>query len=78
MSFTRRDFLIGSAALAAGTTVTAPFFLPKYHSDQRPKRSRVAILHAQQYSQQLDQSSPQAFASFRSTSEARRWSSSPT
>ena len=55
MSFTRRDFLIGSAALAAGTTVTAPFFLPKYHSDQRPKRSRVAILHAQQYSQQLDQ-----------------------
>ena len=55
MSFTRRDFLIGSAALAAGTTVTAPFFLPKYHSDQRPKRSRVAILHAQRYSQQLDQ-----------------------
>ena len=55
MSFTRRDFLIGSAALAAGTTVTAPFFVPKYHSDQRPKRSRVAILDASQYSQQLDQ-----------------------
>ena len=55
MSFTRRDFLIGSTALAAGTTVTAPFLLPRYHSDQRPKRSRVAILHARQYSQQLDQ-----------------------
>ena len=55
MSFTRRDFLIGSAALAAGTTVTAPFFLPKYNFDRRPKRSRVAILHAQQYSQQLDE-----------------------
>ena len=55
MSLTRRDFLIGSAALAAGTAVTTPFLLPKYHSDQRPKRSRVAILHAQQYSQQLDQ-----------------------
>ena len=55
VSLTRRDFLIGSAALAAGTAVTAPFLLPKYHSDQRPKRSRVAILHAQQYSQQLDQ-----------------------
>jgi uncharacterized protein (DUF362 family) len=55
VSFTRRDFLIGSAALAAGTTVTAPFLLPKYHSDRRPKRSRVAILNAQQYSQQLDQ-----------------------
>ncbi len=55
MSFTRRDFLIGSAALAAGTTVTAPFPLPKYHSDRRPERSRVGILNAQQYSQQLDQ-----------------------
>ncbi len=55
MRLTRRDFLISSAALAAGTTVTAPFLLPKYHLDQRPKRSRVAILHAQQYSQKLDQ-----------------------
>jgi uncharacterized protein (DUF362 family) len=55
VSFTRRDFLIGSAALAAGTTVSAPFFLPKYHSDHRLKRSRVAILHVKQYSQQLDQ-----------------------
>ena len=55
MSVTRRDFFIGSAALAAGATVTAPFLLPKFHSDQRPKRSRVAILNAQQYSQQLDQ-----------------------
>jgi len=55
VSLTRRDFLIGSAALAAGTAVTAPFLLPKYHSDQRPKRSRVAILHAQEYSDQLDQ-----------------------
>ena len=55
MSVTRRDFLIGSAALAAGTAVTAPFLLPKYHSDQRPRRSRVAVLHAEQYSQELDQ-----------------------
>jgi uncharacterized protein (DUF362 family) len=55
VSLTRRDFLIGSAALAAGTTVTAPFLLPKYHSDQRLKRSRVAILHAHQYSNHLDQ-----------------------
>jgi len=55
LSVTRRDFLIGSAALAAGTAVTAPFLLPKYHSDQRPRRSRVAVLHAEQYSQELDQ-----------------------
>lgn len=55
MSLTRRDFLIGSAALAAGASVSTPFFLPKYHSDRRPKRSRVAVLRAEQYSQQLDQ-----------------------
>jgi uncharacterized protein (DUF362 family) len=55
LSVTRRDFLVGSAALAAGTAVTAPFLLPKYHSDQRLKRSRVAVLYAQPYSQELDQ-----------------------
>src|SRR5208283_4749823 len=55
VSLTRRELLIGSAALAAGTAVTGPFLLPNYHSDRRPKRSRVAILHVQQYSQQLDQ-----------------------
>ena len=55
MRLTRRDFLVGSAALAASASVSVPFLLPKYHSDQRPKRSRVAILHAQQYSQNLDQ-----------------------
>jgi uncharacterized protein (DUF362 family) len=55
LSVTRRDFLIGSAALAAGTAVVAPFLLPKYHLDQRLRRSRVAVLHAQQYSEQLNQ-----------------------
>jgi hypothetical protein len=51
LSTTRRDFLIGSAALSAGASVCLPFFLPKYHVDRRPKRSRVAVLHAGQYSQ---------------------------
>lgn len=55
MILNRRDFLIGSAALAAGASVSVPFLLPKYHSVQRPKRSRVAILHVEQYSQQIDQ-----------------------
>ena len=55
MSLTRRDFLIGSTALAAGASVSTPFFLPKYHFDRRPKRSRVAVLRAEQYCQQLDQ-----------------------
>jgi uncharacterized protein (DUF362 family) len=55
LSLTRRDFLTGSAALAAGASVSTPFFLSKYHSDRRPKRSRVAVLHAEEYCQQLDQ-----------------------
>ena len=55
MSITRRDFIIGTTALGAGASVSAPFFRPKYHFDRRPKRSRVAILHAGQYSQELDQ-----------------------
>jgi uncharacterized protein (DUF362 family) len=52
---TRRNFVIGSAALCAGASVSVPFFLPKYHVDRRRKRSRVAVLHAEHYSPQLDQ-----------------------
>ena len=55
MKLTRRDFLVGSVALAAGASVSAPFLLPKYHFDQRLRRSRVAILRAAQYSQELNQ-----------------------
>ena len=55
MNLTRRDFPVGSAGLAAGVSVAAPFLVPKYHFDRRPRRSRVAILHAEQYSQELDQ-----------------------
>ncbi len=55
MSITRRDFIIGTTALGAGASISAPFFLPKYHFNRRPKRSRVAILPAAQYSQELDQ-----------------------
>lgn len=55
MSITRRDFIIGTTALGTGASVSAPFFLPKYHFNRRPKRSRVAILHAEQYFQELDQ-----------------------
>ena len=55
MTITRRDFLVGSAGLAAGASVSVPFLLPKYHSDQRPRRSRVAIVTVEQYSSKLDQ-----------------------
>src|SRR5258708_15355545 len=51
----RRIFLIGTAALTAGVSVSVPFFWPKYHSVQRAKRSRVAILHVERYSQGIDQ-----------------------
>ena len=51
----RRSFLVGSAALAAGASVSVPFFLPKYQSDRRAKRSRVAILNVGQYSQRIDE-----------------------
>jgi uncharacterized protein (DUF362 family) len=51
----RRSFLVGSAALAAGASVSVPFFVPKYHLDRRAKRSRVAILNVEQYSQQIDE-----------------------
>jgi len=55
LSITRRDFIIGSTALGVGASVSAPFFLPRYHFDRRRKRSRVAVLHAEQYSQKLDE-----------------------
>lgn len=55
MKLSRRDFVVGAAALAAGSFVTAPFFLPKYHSPRLPKRSRVAILNIDSYSGDIDQ-----------------------
>src|ERR1700756_4432399 len=51
----RRSFLVGCAALAAGASVSVPFFLPKYHADRRAKRSRVAILNVEEYSRRLDE-----------------------
>ena len=55
MSITRREMIVGSAALVAGSAVTTSFFLPKFHSDCRLKRSRVAVLNAHEYSQELGQ-----------------------
>jgi uncharacterized protein (DUF362 family) len=55
VSVTRREFLITSAAVAVGASVSAPFFLPKYHADRRPKRSRVAVLDVEQYADRIDQ-----------------------
>jgi len=53
MSINRRDLLIGTAAVAAGASVSVPFFTPRYHEVRRPRRSRVAILRVENYSQTL-------------------------
>src|SRR6266566_4220176 len=50
----RRDWLITSAAVT-GSALTVPLQGQKYFRDLRPKRSRVAILHADQYSDKLDE-----------------------
>jgi uncharacterized protein (DUF362 family) len=55
MILNRGNFLVGTAALAAGASVSVPFFLPKYHADRRAKRSRVAILNVEQYVQRIDE-----------------------
>ncbi len=47
--------LAGSIGLAAGAAAAAPFLLPRYDGVRRPPRSRVAILHADGYSEQLEQ-----------------------
>lgn len=49
----RRDWLIASAA-ATGTAVTMRLRQRNYARDFRPKRSRVAILNTDQYSDKLD------------------------
>jgi uncharacterized protein (DUF362 family) len=53
MSISRRDLLIGTAAVAAGVSVSAPFFMPRYREVRRAKRSRVAIIRVEDYSQQI-------------------------
>lgn len=50
----RRDWLIASAAVTGSALTTMRLQQRKYSRDLRPKRSRVAILHAGQYSDQLD------------------------
>ncbi|HYR41903.1 MAG TPA: DUF362 domain-containing protein [Terriglobia bacterium] len=49
----RRDWLVASAAVT-GSALTFRFQRPKYSRDLRPARSRVAVLHTDQYSDRLD------------------------
>jgi len=41
--------------MAAGSSVSAPFLTPQYHEVRRPNRSRVAILHCEDYSQKIEE-----------------------
>ena len=56
MNLKRRELLIGTAAATAGVAVSAPFFIPKYREVRRPGRSHVAILNAERYSQNIEDS----------------------
>lgn len=53
MSVNRRELLIGTAAVAAGASVSLPFFTPHYHEVRRMRRSRVAILREENYSHRI-------------------------
>ncbi|OLE65429.1 MAG: hypothetical protein AUI36_08200 [Cyanobacteria bacterium 13_1_40CM_2_61_4] len=50
----RRDWLVASAAVT-GSAFTTHFQQPKYYRDLRPRRSGVAIVRADQYSDKLDE-----------------------
>ena len=55
MTIRRRDFLVGAAAVTAVAAVSLPQLMPHYHFVRRPKRSRVAILHVNEYSEQIEE-----------------------
>lgn len=65
MTITRRDLLTGTAATAAGASVSVPFFLPRYRDDRRPKQSRVAILRIADYAQSIQDSLRRGLQLFR-------------
>ena len=72
MKLSRRNFLVGSAALTAGSLITTPFFFPKYHSQRRAKRSRVAVLNMDSYSGRLDQMVQEGLREFSSDVRGKR------
>jgi uncharacterized protein (DUF362 family) len=49
----RRDWIVASAGVT-GSALTVRFQRPKYSRDLRSPRSRIAVLHADQYSDRLD------------------------
>jgi uncharacterized protein (DUF362 family) len=51
----RRDWFVASAAATGSTLTMMRLQQRKYSGDLRPKRSRVAFLHTDQYSDKLDE-----------------------
>ena len=51
----RRDWLIASAATTGSALTMMRLQQHKYSRDLRPKRSRIAVLHTDQYSDKLDE-----------------------
>jgi uncharacterized protein (DUF362 family) len=51
----RRDWLIASAAATGSALRSTRLLRPKYTQDLRPNRSRIAVLHSDQYSDKLDE-----------------------
>ena len=56
MTISRRDLLIGTGAVAAGASVSVPYYWPRYRQDRRPKCSRVAVLRVDDYVQSVEDS----------------------
>jgi len=54
MALTRRELLAGAVGLAAGVSVTAPFFTPRYRVSRRPRTSRVVILKVEDYCRPME------------------------
>jgi len=55
MTITRRDLLVGAAAVTAGAAVSLPCLMPRYHFVRRPRLSHVAILHVDEYSERIEE-----------------------
>jgi len=55
MKVDRRTFVAGSLGLAAGAATRALLDKPRYHVVRGQRRSRVAVLRAESYSQNLEQ-----------------------
>ncbi|MFY9531134.1 MAG: DUF362 domain-containing protein [Candidatus Acidiferrales bacterium] len=55
MKVDRRTFVAGSLGLAAGAATTALLEKPRHHVIRKQPRSRVAIIRAESYSQDLEQ-----------------------